>query len=51
MNEEGEEKERSSVCYFGSNLFGPYYFTITINLVFTVNLPTENVYVENRLHS
>ena len=37
--------------YFGIGQFGPYYFKITINLVFTVNSLTENAYVANSLYS
>ena len=37
--------------HFGNNQFGLYYFQFTINLVSTINLLTENVYVENGLHS
>ena len=37
--------------HFGKNQFGPRYFQLTVNLVFTVNLLTENVYVTNKLYS
>ena len=37
--------------HFGNNQFGLYYFQSAINLIITVNVLTENVYVANGLHS
>ena len=37
--------------HFGSSQFGPCYFQLAVNLVPTVNLVTENVYMANGVHS
>ena len=36
--------------HFGANQFDHYYFQLTLNLVFTVNLLTENAYMANNVH-
>ena len=36
--------------HFDSSQFSPYYFQITVNLVPTVNLLTENAYMANGVH-
>lgn len=37
--------------HFGRSQFSLYYFHLAVNLIPTVNSPTENIYVVNRLHS
>ena len=36
--------------HFGANQFDHCYFQLTLNLVFTVNLLTENTYIANNVH-
>ena len=36
--------------HFGANQFDHYYFQLTLNLVFTINLLTENAYIANNVH-
>lgn len=37
--------------HFGRSQFSLYYFHLAVNLIPTVNSPTKNIYVVNRLHS
>ena len=36
--------------HFGANQFGLCYFQLTLNLIITVNLLTENSYMANSVH-
>ena len=38
------------VLHFGANQFDHCYFQLTLNLVFTVNLLTENAYMANNVY-
>ena len=44
------ESQLIQYLHFGSNQFGSYNFRFANNLVFTVNLLTENAYVANDMH-